>query len=74
MRGSSSAIPLAAIYFLYGRAVDYILERFSILGNFMNGLLPVAQVYRVLLPVGLILGMGIALVGSMVAIHKHLKV
>ncbi len=69
-----SAIPLIIIYFLYNRAVDYILERFSVLGNLMNGLLPVNQVYATLLPVGMLLGVGIALIGSMVAIHKHLKV
>ena len=40
----------------------------------MNGLLPVNQVFQLLLPVGLILGMGIGFVGSMFTIRKHLKV
>lgn len=69
-----AAIPLVVIYFLYNSAVNYILTRFSILENFMNGLLPVNQVYRLLLPTGLVLGVGIALIGSLAAIHKHLKV
>ena len=69
-----AAIPLVIIFFLYNRAVDYILERFSVLENFMNGLIPVEQVFRLLLPIGLILGVGIALIGTVSAIRKHLKV
>ena len=69
-----AVIPLVIIYFLYNQAVNYILSRFSVLENFMNGLLPVNNVYRVLLPIGLLLGMGIGLIASLITIHKHLKV
>ena len=69
-----AAIPLTALYFLYNQAVQYILTKFSVLQDFMNGLLPVNQVFQLLLPVGLILGMGIGFVGSMFTIRKHLKV
>ena len=69
-----AAIPLVVIYFLYNKAVDYILQRFTVLENFMNGLLPVDQVFRLLLPIGVILSVGIALLGTFSAIHKHLKV
>ena len=69
-----AAIPLAIIYFLYNRAVNYILQRFSVLENFMNGLLPVNKVFIILLPVGLILGVGIALIGTVSSIRKHLQV
>ncbi len=69
-----AVIPLTALYFLYNQAVQYILERFSILNEFMNGLIPVNNIFRVLLPVGLLLGMGIGFIGSMVTIRKHLKV
>ncbi len=69
-----AAIPLAIIYFLYNRAVNYILQRFSVLENFMNGLLPVNKVFIILLPVGLILGVGIALIGTISSIRKHLQV
>ncbi len=69
-----AAIPLAIIYFLYNQAVDYILQRFTVLENFMNGLLPVNYVFRLLLPIGVILSVGIALIGTISAIRKHLKV
>ena len=69
-----AAIPLVAWYFLYNKAIGYVLSKFSILQDFMNGLLSVNQVFRFLLPVGLVLGMGIGLIGSLVTIRKHLKV
>jgi cell division transport system permease protein len=68
-----AAIPLVVLYFLYQQAVTYILERFSVLQDFMNGLLPVNQVFVWLVPIGLILGVGIGLVGSIITIRKHLK-
>ena len=69
-----AVIPLTLLYFLYNQAVQYILARFSILNEFMNGLIPVNNIFRVLLPAGIILGMGIGFVGSMVTIRIHLKV
>lgn len=69
-----AAIPLTIVYFLYDKAVEFALNRFSILSSFMNGLIPVNTVFIVLLPFGLILGMGIGLIGSLVTIRKHLKI
>lgn len=71
---AGAVIPLIILYFLYDSAIRYIMERFSVLQSFMNGLLPVGQVFRLVVPVGLILGMGIGLIGSAVTIHKHLQV
>lgn len=68
-----SAIPLVLLYVLYDKVVDYVIEKFSILTNvvqFMN----INQVFEVLIPVGLVLGMGIGLFGSVITIRKHLKV
>lgn len=69
-----AAIPLVILYFLYNKAVQYIVERFNVLSDFMNGLIPVNRVFILLLPVGLILGIGIGLIGSSLTIRKHLKV
>lgn len=69
-----AAIPLVIIYFLYNQAVDYILQRFTVLENFMNGLLPVNHVFQLLLPIGVVLSVGIALIGTISAIRKHLRV
>ena len=68
-----AAIPLVALYFLYQKAVEYVMSRFTVLTQFMDGLMPVNRVYMILLPAGLILGMGIGLLGSAFTIRKHLK-
>lgn len=68
-----AVIPLVLLYFLYGRAVAYIMTRFSLLNNILD-FLPVTMVYRTLLPVGLALGIGIGFLGSFVTIRKHLHV
>lgn len=66
-------IPLVLLYFLYGKAVTYILTKFSILNNIIN-FLPVSTVYRYLLPIGILLGVGIGFIGSFFTVRKHLKV
>ena len=48
------------------------MTEFSVLSNFM-AFMPVSAVFRILLPVGLILGMGIGLVGSIFIDSKTLE-
>ncbi len=66
-------IPLALLYALYGKAVSYVLTHFTILNNIID-FLPVSEVYRWLLPTGLILGVGMGFFGSFFTVRKHLKV
>ncbi len=68
-----AVIPLTGLYFMYSKAVAYVLERFSLLNNIVD-FLPVGDVYQTLLPVGLALGVGIGFIGSSFTIHKHLRV
>lgn len=67
-----AAIPLVILFFVYEKAINYILTRFSILNTLLD-FLPVSDVYNTLLPVGLALGVGIGFVGSFFTIKKHLK-
>ena len=66
-------IPLVALFFLYEKAVAYVLMKFHVLSNLLT-FLPVTTVYRTLLPVGILLGIGIGFVGSFSTTRKHLKV
>lgn len=66
-------IPLILLYVLYNKVIQYILTKFSMLNNVMQ-FMSVAQVFEVLVPVALVLGMGIGLFGSGITIRKHLKV
>jgi cell division transport system permease protein len=68
-----AAIPLGILYVLYGKIIVYIVEKFSFISNMMN-FLSVDEVFRTLIPVALILGVGIGFIGSRITIRKHLKV
>ena len=68
-----AAIPLVALYFMYNKVVQYILTRFSMLNDIIR-FMRVNQVFEILIPVGLLLGMGIGFFGSIITIRKHLKV
>lgn len=68
-----AVIPLVMLYFMYDKAISYIMTRFSLLNNIVD-FLPMATVYKTLLPVGIVLGVGIGFLGSFFTIRKHLKV
>ncbi|MCI9196778.1 MAG: ABC transporter permease [Lachnospiraceae bacterium] len=68
-----AAIPLAGLYVMYNQVIIHILERFKVLDGILQ-FVPVWQVFKVLLPVGLALGMGIGFFGSLFTTRKHLKV
>ncbi len=68
-----AVIPLVLLYFMYEKAIQYVMTRFSLLKNIID-FLPVIDVYRTLLPVGLALGVGIGFIGSFFTIRKHLRV
>ncbi len=67
-----AAIPLAFLYFAYEKTVTFIMTKFTILNSILD-FLPVADVYKTLLPVGLGLGVGIGFLGSFFTIRKHLR-
>ena len=48
-------------------------DRFNILTGLLQ-FLPVGEMFRILLPVGLALGVGIGFFGSFFTIRKHLRV
>ncbi len=66
-------IPLVILYFSYERVILYIQDKFSLLNNILV-FLPVTDVYEVLLPAGIALGIGIGFIGSFFTIRKHLRV
>lgn len=68
-----ATIPLGIIYTLYNYALNYIVQRFSILSGFLN-FLSVEEIFKVLTPVSLLLGVGIGFFGSISTVRKHLHV
>lgn len=69
-----AAIPLVILYFSYNKLVELLLSHFGILESLSSSLLTVNQVFIYLLPVGIILGIGIGLAGSIITVKRHLKV
>lgn len=68
-----SVIPLVAIYFIYTNVIVYAVEQFSALSDILK-FMSVDELFSKLVPVALVLGVGIGLVGSSWAVHKRLKV
>lgn len=68
-----SVVPLVSIYYIYTNVIVYINERFQILSGLLN-FLPVEEVFSVLMPVSVGIGVGIGFLGSIVTVRKHLKV
>ena len=68
-----SAIPLLILYGMYGTIISYVGERFNFLSNMLE-FLPADSVFKILVPIGLVLGIGIGFVGSRITVHKHINV
>ena len=69
-----AAIPLLILYFSYDFIMQKLFARFGILETMAGALPTVQQVFAYVLPVGLILGLGIGLTGSIITVRKHLDV
>ncbi len=68
-----AAIPLGVIYTLYNVVLQYVLERFPMLADLLS-FLTVEEIFNVLVPVSLGIGVGIGFLGSIVTVRKHLRV
>lgn len=68
-----AAIPLAFIYTVYNMVLSYVTERFSMLTSLLS-FVPVEEVFHVLVPISLGLGVGIGFLGSFTTVRKHLRV
>ena len=68
-----AALPLVLIYSVYNYALNYVMGRFAVLSNFLN-FLSVKDIFSVLVPVSLVVGVGIGFLGSVSTVRKHLKI
>ncbi|MBR0148780.1 MAG: permease-like cell division protein FtsX [Lachnospiraceae bacterium] len=68
-----AALPLIAVYFVYNRVIGYMRERFEALASLLQ-FLTVQEVFVTLVPVALIMGAGIGLIGSYFTVRKNLRV
>ncbi|MBD5450071.1 MAG: ABC transporter permease [Lachnospiraceae bacterium] len=68
-----AAIPLGIIYTLYNIVMEYITTRFAMLSTLLS-FLTVEEIFNVLIPISLGIGVGIGFLGSIVTVRKHLRV
>lgn len=68
-----AAIPLAAVYFLYRQAADYVTLHYVIMTGIFTPV-PIQEMMPVMTAVALALGGGIGFFGSFFTIRKHLRV
>ena len=68
-----AAVPLGLIYSLYKYALNYVINRFTVLSGFLN-FLSVDEIFHFLIPVSLGVGVGIGFLGSLATVRKHLHV
>lgn len=68
-----SVIPLILLGISYGRIVGYVSGRFAIFTDNLS-FLSTQQVLGVLIPVSLLLGVGIGLVGSFITVRRNLNI
>lgn len=68
-----SVIPLILLYILYGRIIKYVASRFDALTD-MFAFASIGSIFRVLIPLSLVLGVGIGYIGSRFTLKKHLHV
>ncbi len=68
-----SALPLVAIYYLYKLMMEYANANFAVLSDMLK-FMSVEELFRNLVPISLILGVGIGFLGSLITVRRHLKV
>lgn len=68
-----AGIPLLIIYAIYNNVLELLTTKFPALTGFLN-FVPVGDVFQILVPVALAIGIGIGFFGSFTTVRKHLRV
>ena len=68
-----SALPLILIRVIYNRLVSFVISKFGVMANSIS-FASVHEIFSILIPLGLGIGAGIGLIGSILSLRKHLKV
>ena len=68
-----SIIPLVILYFMYNAMTEYLKEHFAIIKNMVD-FVPVDEVFRGMVPIALLMGVGVGFFGSIITTRRHLHV
>lgn len=70
---AGACIPLVILIFSYGSIINYINHKFNLISNWLT-FLDAGQIFKFLIPVCLLIGIGIGFLGSFFTVRKHLNV
>lgn len=68
-----AVVPLVVLYFLYNNIIRYVMSQFQTLSS-ITAFLSAGEVFKVLIPMAIVIGGGIGLFGSIITMRKHLRV
>ena len=66
-------IPLTVLFFIYKNVILYLVQQFQSITS-ASVFLPAHDVFKIMIPMALVIGAGIGFVGSKITIRKHLRV
>lgn len=64
-------IPIIVLWVLYERVIQFVLEHFSALSQWLTFVAP-SKEFATLIPMSLLVGVGIGFIGSALSVRKHL--
>ncbi len=67
-----AVIPVVILSILYERMITFVLGHFSVLSQWLTFVEPEKE-FMILIPVSLLIGVGIGLVGSALSVRRHLQ-
>ncbi|MBR1743243.1 MAG: FtsX-like permease family protein, partial [Lachnospiraceae bacterium] len=67
-----AALPLVLLKLMYEKLLSFILTHFSALSDWLV-FLSAEEIFRVLVPLSLLVGVGIGFLGSSLSVRKHLR-
>ncbi len=68
-----ACIPLVVLVFSYRSMVSYINSKFNVISNWIS-FLDTVSIFRVLIPMCLLIGIGVGFLGSFITVRKHLNI
>lgn len=68
-----ASIPLVILVVSYDSIINYINNKFQLISNWLT-FLEAAQIFSILIPVCLLIGIGIGFLGSFFTVRKHLNI
>ena len=68
-----AAIPLAIVFEAYNKLIVYVMDKFAVLTRWLD-FMTAQQIFEVLTPVCLLVGIGIGFIGSYTTVRRHLHV